>query len=99
MATVHIDNETMLEMLMDRVKHWTDDDDTLELYSQYYERMVYGGAFDGCDFDIMQIVDNDYVNWLAVVSDDDLDGFFDESIDITDRIEASCNGWYLVNQS
>lgn len=99
MATVHIDNETALEMLMDRVKVWTDDDDTLELYSQYYENALWNGSFDGCDFDIMQIVDNDYVNWLAVVADEDLDGFFDESTDIRDYILASYNGYNLVDVS
>ena len=67
MITVKIDEETLLDMLVDRVEHWTDDSDVVELYSKYYENMVYGGCFEGAEFDVMSIVDNDYVNWLTVV--------------------------------
>ena len=67
MITVKIDEETLLDMLVDRVEHWTDDRDVIELYSKYYENMVYGGCFEGAEFDVMSIVDNDYVNWLTVV--------------------------------
>ena len=66
MVTVNIDEETLIELLTDRVKYWTDDEDTLELFNQYYESQVYGGCFEGADFDIMGIVDNDYVNNLTI---------------------------------
>ena len=36
-----------------------------------YESYVYGGCFDGGDFDVMSIVDNDYVNWCTVISEGD----------------------------
>ena len=65
---VRIDEDTAIEMLMDRVSHWTDDYTVCELYHQMYESYVYGGVFDGGEFDIMVIVDNDYVNYCDVIS-------------------------------
>ena len=66
MVTVKIDEEALLDMLVDRVEYWTDDSDVVELYSKYYENMVYGGCFEDSTFDVNSIVDNDYINWLTV---------------------------------
>ena len=68
---VNIDNDTALDMLMDRVSYWTDDVTTHRLYEAMYEDYVDGGVFDGGDFDVMAIVDNDYVNWCTVISEGD----------------------------
>lgn len=67
MITVKIEEEDLLNMLVDRVGYWTTDKDIIELYSKYYESMVYGGCFEGAELDVMVIVDNDYVNNLTVV--------------------------------
>lgn len=68
---VNIDNERAIEMLLERLEHWTDDDITYHLYEVMYESYVYGGVFDGGEFDVMGIVDNDYVNWCTVISEGD----------------------------
>ena len=68
---VNIDNDTALDMLMDRVSYWTDDVITRHLYEAMYENYVDGGVFDNGDFDVMVIVDNDYINWCTVVSKGD----------------------------
>lgn len=68
---VNIDNDTALNMLMDRVSHWTEDITTHRLYEAMYESYVDGGVFDGGDFDVMTIVDNDYVNWCTVIAEGD----------------------------
>ena len=65
---VRIDEDTAIEMLMDRVKHWTNDYIVCELYHQMYKSYVYGGVFDRGEFDIMVIVDNDYINYCDVIS-------------------------------
>ena len=57
--TVELDEGTAVEMLVDRVRYWTDDEEVIELFEQYYESMVDNGCFNGHDFDIMSIVDND----------------------------------------
>ena len=66
--TVQIDEDTAVDMLVERVRYWTGDDDTLELFEKYYKNAVWGGCFDGSDFDIMSIVDNDYVNNTSITT-------------------------------
>ena len=68
---VNIDNSRAVDMLLERLEHWTDDLTTYKLYEAMYEHYVDGGCFDGGDFDIMTIVDNDYVNYCDVVSEGD----------------------------
>ena len=68
---VNIDNEQAVDMLLKRLEHWTDDDTTYRLYEIMYESYVDSGCFDGRNFDVMEIVDNDYVNWCTVISEGD----------------------------
>ena len=68
MVTVTISEDDLLDMLVERVKHWTDDRETINLYEQYYENMVYSGCFEGAELDIMSVVDNDYVNNHTVMT-------------------------------
>lgn len=62
MINIKIDEYEALEMLMERLKYWTDDDVTTRLFEGMYERYLNDGCFDGAEFDVMSIVDNDYVN-------------------------------------
>ena len=71
MITVKIDNDEALEMLMSRLSVWTSDEITLELYEKMYESYIDNGFFDGCEFAVMTIVDNDYANWCDVVEKDE----------------------------
>ena len=71
MITVTIDEDTLLEMLLDRLRFWTSYEDVINLYRDYYEGLVYSGYFEGCELDIMSIVDNDYLNNLAHISKED----------------------------
>ena len=68
---VKINEEMALNMLVERVKFWSDEDNVIELYSKMYEYYIESGCFEGMEFDINQIVDNDYVNNTAVVSEGD----------------------------
>ena len=78
---VNIDNYEAIDMLVERVKYWTDDDDTIELFEQYYTNMVEGGCFDGGNFDVMSIVDNDYVNNTTIVTREEFEKDRDEYIE------------------
>ena len=69
--TITIDEDEAIDRLMERLEYWTDDSTTHELYRKMYESYVYGGVFDGSDFDVMAIVDNDYVNYCEVVAPGD----------------------------
>lgn len=80
---VNIDNSRAVDMLLERLEHWTDDVITYRLYETMYEHYVDGGVFDGGDFDVMAIVDNDYINWCTVISEgdeayEDIKKLFDE---------------------
>ena len=71
MITVQIDEDILIDVLMNRVKYWTDDEDTLELFEKFYENRVYGGCFDGAELDVRAIVDNDYVNNTSITTIDE----------------------------
>lgn len=68
MFNVKLDNNTVLEMLMDRLKYWTDDETTTNLFEKMYENYIDNDLFEGCEFNPMIIVDNDYVNWCHIVT-------------------------------
>ena len=68
MVTVTIFEDTLLKMLLDRVKYWTSDESVINLYEDYYEGLICSGCFEGCTLNIMSIVDNDYINNLATIS-------------------------------
>ena len=68
MVTVTLSEDDLLNLLVERVKYWTDDREVIELFEQYYDNMVYNGCFEGAELDIMGIVDNDYVNNTSIVT-------------------------------
>ena len=71
MITITIDEDTLLDLLMNRVEYWTSDETIMDLYRDYYMGMIDSGSFEGYTVDIMSIVDNDYINNLAVISKED----------------------------
>ncbi len=71
MITVQIDEDYVIELLVNRVKNWTDDEDTIELFEQYYDNMVYNGCYNGSTLDVMSIVDNDYINNTSIITCED----------------------------
>ena len=87
MVTVTIDEDTLLEMLLDRLEFWTSDESLINLYRDYYKGLVYSGCFEGCNLDIMSIVDNDYVNNLTTISKEDFEQWDIES-EVDDKIVA-----------
>ena len=64
---VDIDEDDLLELLMNRLKRWTDDPVATELYEQMYQSYIDVDAFSSGKFDPMVIVDNDWVNYCDVV--------------------------------
>lgn len=112
MLNVKIDENTALNLLMDRVEFWTDDEDVKKLYEQMYELHIESGYFDDIEFDVMLIVDNDYINYCRVIREGDADyaeidkiyknqGLGDCSCETEKSgysfIEAEYNGMYLVS--
>lgn len=87
MVTVTVDENTLLKMLLNRLEFWTSDESVINLYRDYYEGLVYSGCFEGCELDIMSIVDNDYINILAPIRKEDFEQWGIES-EIDDKIVA-----------
>ena len=109
MLTVKIDEDRAIDLLLSRLEEWTQDSTTYKLYEQMYESYVYGGCFDGGEFDVAVIVDNDYVNYCEVVTEGDeyykeVKRIYDEQglgdcsceSDLFSYIEAEYNGAFLV---
>lgn len=94
MINVKISEDTLLDALVERVRFWSDDSDVVGLFEEYYSNLIDCGGFDGAEVDVMSIVDNDYVNWTSVYSEEDLDS---EDWITEDRILASYNGYVLVD--
>lgn len=88
MVTVTIDEDELLNMLLNRVRFWTKNEDVIDLYEYYYKELVYSGCFEGCELDIKKIVDNDYINNLITISKENFKDWGIESFN-DDRIEAS----------
>ena len=80
MITVRMDEQDAIDLLVERVKYWTDDEEIIDLFEEYYTNMVEGGCFDGADFDVMSIVDNDYVNNTSIVTREEFEKDRDEYI-------------------
>ena len=75
MITIKIDEDTLLEMLLDRVEYWTSDEDVVDLYSEYYRDLIYSGCFEDTELDINYIVDNDYINYLTTINKEDFKNY------------------------
>ena len=87
MVTVTIDEDILLEMFLDRLEFWTSNESVINLYRDYYKRLVYSRCFEGCTLDIISIVDNDYLDNLETISKEDFEQWDIES-EIDDKIVA-----------
>ena len=94
-GTKNLDNERQITTFnITNGKVWRDDQDTIDLYTDMYEHMIYGGCFDGMELNIMNIVDNDIVNWCSVISDGDDDFDKVKKLAEQDEYDISCETIY-----
>lgn len=70
---VEIEDDEAVEMLVERVKYWTSDNDVIDLFKKMYQSYIDSGVFESGKFNIMEIVDNDYVNYTRVICKDETD--------------------------
>lgn len=90
MININIDENTLLNMLLDRLEKWTKDQNEIELFEIYYRNLIENGCFEGSNLNVDLIVDNDYINCLSVVDKDELSDYdidIDNNIN-TDKIES-----------
>lgn len=62
-----MNKENFRDVLIDRVKFWTQDEATLYLYNKMYKTQIEQGVFGNKKIDVSIIVDNDYVNNVSVL--------------------------------
>lgn len=109
MVTIKIDEENLADMLMERVKFWTNDEDIIKLYEIMYMAYAESGCFEGMELDVMVLVDNDYVNYCSILTEGDdeyenIKAIYDEQglgdcsceHDGYSYIEAEYKGMFLV---
>ena len=73
MLNVKIDKSDALEQLCERVKVWRDGD-IADLFFKMYENYIENGWFcKDVEFDVMQIVDNDIINYCSIVEEGEKD--------------------------
>lgn len=70
---VKIEKNDALNMLVERVEYWTQDKDEIALFEKMYDDYIFNGCFDGGEFDVISIVDNDWVNYTAIIRPEDKD--------------------------
>ena len=96
-VTVTIDEDDLLDMLMDRVNDWTTDD--ADLFEKMYENKIHGGCFEGMEFNIHSIVDNDYVNYTSIITREDEPEEWDSMVNAYNEGERYINGYSVEAMS
>ena len=98
MITVKIDESDLLELLMNRVEWQTDDAIEQNLYNVYYSELIDNGCFEGTEFNVKKIVDNDIIDFTICHGIEDIMKEFNEDEkEAKERIVAEYHGWYLVS--
>lgn len=66
---VKVEKDEVIDLLVNRVRFWTDNKDVIELFRKMYENYVEAEVFN--ELDVNLIVDNDYVNYCGVIEKGD----------------------------
>ena len=81
MINVQIDETTLLNLFMNRLKYWITNDDVLALYEDYLEELIDSGCFDGTELNVSRFVDSLYINDTIIMDKKEL---LENYIDIYD---------------
>ena len=71
---VIIDDDMALELLenrLDKALEWWSSPAYKDLYMQMYQAYINSGVWDETPLDVLQIVDNDIINYTRVITSDD----------------------------
>lgn len=68
-STVKICNDDLRDMLFERLKTWNLSLKEADLFEQMYENAIYDGMFDGAEFNVMRIVDNDVNGSCKIINE------------------------------
>lgn len=107
---IKLDIKDFLELLVERIEYFTDDENIIGLFKVMYSNLINAGCFlENEAIDIAELVDNDYFNYCHVIDSDNEnygkikalyeEGEYDISCEELDCnfIEAEYNGLFLVS--
>ena len=77
-VTVKIDIDDVLDLFINRLKWWDVDNQTIELFVQMYKHYLENGVFKEIELNIMNIVDNDYINYCSIIDKDTYNNDFNK---------------------
>jgi len=106
MITVHIDSDTLIDMLYERAIEWDKQIPwgARDLWYDFYTERVEGGLYDDMDdFSVSVIVDNDIINYYTTYTKDEfiseygIDPDDEEAMeDFRDNHDVYTDGEYFI---
>ena len=90
---VLLDEDYVVDLLVKRVEFWTQGKDVIDLYRKMYENII--DCFDGAELDVMEIVDNDYVNNCRII--EEVDEEYEDLKKLAMSGERDCWGTTMFN--
>lgn len=93
MIKVLMDENDLIDLLVERVEFWTQDEEVIDLYRQMYENTI--DCFDGAELDIKLVVDNDYINYCRIIEEGDED--YEEVKKLAMNNESDCSENTIYN--
>lgn len=100
MVNVKISENLLLDMFEERLEYWESGRDYKDLFLKMYENYISDGLFENMELDIMQIVDNDVINYCQVLDINDFDNEdeFKRAIRLYNEgyRDVSCDGFVLL---
>lgn len=97
MVNILIEEQTLVDMLYDRVCEWKVSPNVRGAWYNFYYDRVYSGCYDGCEFDTHVIVDDDILNYYDCITAREFENYDieDESDDRIETIYSTDDGTKL----
>lgn len=80
LVNVQMEDYELIDMLLDRLSYWGREDEC-DLYEKMYQNYMESGAWDGIEFNVLNIVDNDVVNYCSVITREGYPKDFEKLLD------------------
>ena len=100
LVTVQMEDWQLLDMLLDRVDYWGRESNR-DLYEKMYQSYLDNGVFECGEFNVMSIVDNDIVNYCAVITQEDYPQDFEKLLKLhrEGEYDVSCEEFEEISPS
>lgn len=93
MITIYADEDSALEIIINRMKRFESDREYQNLYEEYFKQVLLSGGLD--NIDLTKDIDNFVINDTLIY--DDVELSYNEMTKDDDRILYQSRGLFLVN--